>query len=83
MISLRSKLFAAYRVWRRSRVYDPMMRMMFGVLRRFPADANRVVFEAGRGRQYAADSPRCIYEELVRRGSPCGRCGPTTVKSAG
>jgi CDP-glycerol glycerophosphotransferase len=33
-----------------------------------PADKNRVVFEAGLGRQFA-DSPRYIYEELVRRGS--------------
>jgi CDP-glycerol glycerophosphotransferase len=41
---------------------------MFRLVRRLPADKNRVVFESGVGRQYA-DSPRYIYEELVRRGS--------------
>jgi CDP-glycerol glycerophosphotransferase len=41
---------------------------MFRLLRRLPADPNRVVFESGVGRQYA-DSPRYVYEELVRRGS--------------
>ena len=59
----------AFRVWRRSRAYFPMMRLMFRIVRRLPADPNRVVFESGLGRQYA-DSPRYLYEELVRRGSP-------------
>lgn len=59
---------AAFRFWRRSRIYFPMMRAMFNLLQRLPADADRVVFEAGVGRQYA-DSPRYIYEELVRRRS--------------
>jgi len=59
----------AYRFWRRSGAYFPMMRLMFRIVRRLPADANRVVFESGLGRQYA-DSPRYLYEELVRRGSP-------------
>ncbi len=58
-----------YRKWRRSRFYFPSMRLLMWVLRRFPADADRIVFEAGLGRQYA-DSPRYIYEELVRRGHP-------------
>jgi len=56
------------RRFRRSRVYFPAMRAMFRLLRKLPADPNRVVFESGVGRQYA-DSPRYVYEELVRRGS--------------
>jgi CDP-glycerol glycerophosphotransferase len=59
---------AVIRQFRRSRVYFPAMRAMFRLLRRLPADPNRVVFESGVGRQYA-DSPRYVYEELVRRGS--------------
>jgi CDP-glycerol glycerophosphotransferase len=59
----------AFRVWRRSRWYFPSMRLLFRLATKFPADPNRVVFEAGLGRQYA-DSPRYIYEELVRRGAP-------------
>lgn len=59
---------AGLRRFRRSKVYFPMMRAMFRLLRRLPADQNRVVFESGVGRQYA-DSPRYVYEELVRRGS--------------
>jgi CDP-glycerol glycerophosphotransferase len=58
----------AMRRFRRSRLYFPAMRGMFRLVRRLPADPNRVVFESGVGRQYA-DSPRYIYEELVRRGS--------------
>src|SRR3954453_15530708 len=45
------------------------MRLMFRVVRALPADDRRVLFESGVGRQYA-DSPRYIYEELVRRGAP-------------
>jgi CDP-glycerol glycerophosphotransferase len=59
---------AGMRRFRRSRVYFPAMRAMFRLLRKLPADRNRVVFESGVGRQYA-DSPRYVYEELVRRGS--------------
>ena len=59
---------AAFRQFRRSKVYFPAMRAMFRLLKRLPADQNRVVFESGVGRQYA-DSPRYVYEELVRRGS--------------
>jgi CDP-glycerol glycerophosphotransferase len=57
-----------YRRLRRSRVYFPLMRFMVRLLQRLPADENRVVFESGVGLQYA-DSPRYVYEELVRRGS--------------
>ncbi len=57
------------RFLRRSRYYYPAMRLMLRVLRRLPADDNLIVFESGVGRQYA-DSPRYVFEELVRRGSP-------------
>jgi CDP-glycerol glycerophosphotransferase len=59
---------AGYRQLRRSRLYFPAMRAMVRLLQRLPADENRVVFESGVGLQYA-DSPRYVYEELVRRGS--------------
>jgi CDP-glycerol glycerophosphotransferase len=59
---------AGYRQVRRSRLYYPLMRAMVRLLQRLPADENRVVFESGVGLQYA-DSPRYVYEELVRRGS--------------
>jgi CDP-glycerol glycerophosphotransferase len=59
---------AGYRQLRRGRLYFPMMRAMVRLLQRLPADENRVVFESGVGLQYA-DSPRYVYEELVRRGS--------------
>ncbi|HJQ43317.1 MAG TPA: CDP-glycerol glycerophosphotransferase family protein, partial [Jatrophihabitantaceae bacterium] len=51
---------------RRSRLYNPVMRKMFGLLKRLPANDRLVVFESGIGRQYA-DGPRYIYEELVRQ----------------
>jgi CDP-glycerol glycerophosphotransferase len=60
---------AGLRYWRRSRVYVPMMKLMFRALQKLPADQSTVVFESGVGKQFA-DSPRYIYEELVRRGSP-------------
>jgi CDP-glycerol glycerophosphotransferase len=39
---------------------------MFPLLQRLPADDRLVLFESGIGKQFA-DSPRYIYEELVRR----------------
>jgi CDP-glycerol glycerophosphotransferase len=51
---------------RRSPLYYPAMRRMFALLQRLPADDRLVVFESGLGKQFA-DSPRYIYEELVRR----------------
>jgi CDP-glycerol glycerophosphotransferase len=53
--------------FRRSRAYFPMMKRLFNLWRRLPMDQELLVFESGVGRQYA-DSPRYIYEELVRRG---------------
>jgi CDP-glycerol glycerophosphotransferase len=60
---------SAVRLFLRSPAYYPVMRRLFNLVSRLPADDNLVVFESGVGRQYA-DSPRYIYEELVRRGSP-------------
>jgi CDP-glycerol glycerophosphotransferase len=54
------------RYLRRHRLYFPVMRRMFRLVKLFPADANVVLFESGIGKQYA-DSPRYLYEELVRR----------------
>ncbi|HEY4571996.1 MAG TPA: CDP-glycerol glycerophosphotransferase family protein, partial [Kribbella sp.] len=60
---------AGWRYLRRSRYYFPAMRLMYRALLHLPADPDMVLFESGLGRQYA-DSPRYLYEELVRRGSP-------------
>jgi CDP-glycerol glycerophosphotransferase len=57
---------AVPRYLRRHRFYFPLMRRMLRLAKLLPADGNLVVFESGLGKQYA-DSPRYIYEELVRR----------------
>lgn len=46
--------------------YFPLMRRLLAFARTLPARES-IVFESGLGRQYG-DSPRYIYEELVRRG---------------
>jgi CDP-glycerol glycerophosphotransferase len=43
------------------------MKRFYRLAKLLPIDKNLVLFEAGMGKQYA-DSPRYIYEELVRRG---------------
>ena len=60
---------AGARYFRRSPAYFPAMRFMLRVLRKLPADDSLVLFESGVGRQYA-DSPRYVYEELLRRKLP-------------
>lgn len=52
---------------RRSRYYFPAMKAMQSLARRLPMQRGLMVFESGLGKQYA-DSPRYIYEELLRRG---------------
>ena len=52
---------------RGSRFYFPAMRRFFRAVSRTPAAEDLIVFESGLGTQYA-DSPRYVYEELVRRG---------------
>jgi CDP-glycerol glycerophosphotransferase len=59
-----------YLLWQRIRRhtrYIPTMKWFYRLAKLLPMDPNLVVFEAGKGKQYA-DSPRYIYEELVRRG---------------
>ncbi len=53
---------------RRHRYYFPLMRRLLALARALPA-REAIVFESGLGRQYG-DSPRYIYEELVRRQDP-------------
>jgi CDP-glycerol glycerophosphotransferase len=67
-VTARELSTALFRVFRFSRWYYPTIRVMMRVLSWLPADEQLVVFESGMGSQYA-DSPRYIYEELLRRGS--------------
>ncbi|SDR09597.1 CDP-glycerol glycerophosphotransferase family protein [Arthrobacter crystallopoietes] len=55
--------------FRRSRFYFPAMRQFYKFVLRTPMDENLLVFESGLGKQYA-DSPRYIYEELLKRNDP-------------
>ncbi len=50
-----------------TRWFVPAMRTLMWVARRLPVDRELIVFEAGLGRRYG-DSPRYLYEELLRRG---------------
>ncbi|WP_372699793.1 CDP-glycerol glycerophosphotransferase family protein [Arthrobacter sp. JSM 101049] len=52
---------------RRNRYYFPVMKAMQRLVQRFPMQRGLMVFESGLGKQYA-DSPRYLYEELLRRG---------------
>ncbi|MDM5200742.1 CDP-glycerol glycerophosphotransferase family protein [Fictibacillus enclensis] len=59
---------AFLRRYRKSKYYFPSMRVFYKVAQRIlPVDENLIVFESGVGKQYA-DSPRAIYEEILRRG---------------
>ncbi|WP_193746347.1 CDP-glycerol glycerophosphotransferase family protein [Demequina aestuarii] len=57
---------AAYRRLRRSDLYFPLARLVLRVASALPRDDRRVVFESGVGKQFG-DSPRAIYEEVLRR----------------
>lgn len=57
----------ATRVARRQKNYLPVMKKLYSFLRWLPLDRNTIVFESGQGKQFG-DSPRAIYEELIRRG---------------
>ncbi|MGP5227059.1 CDP-glycerol glycerophosphotransferase family protein [Arthrobacter rhombi] len=57
----------ATRVARRQKKYLPFMKKLYRLLRWLPLDKNTIVFESGQGKQFG-DSPRAIYEELIRRG---------------
>jgi CDP-glycerol glycerophosphotransferase len=52
---------------RRNRRYLPTMRKLYRAWQRLPMDDDLIVFESGQGRHFS-DSPRYIYEELLRRG---------------
>lgn len=56
-----------FRRYRKSKMYYPNMRLFYKAVQRFAAvDPKLIVFESGVGKQYA-DSPRAIYEEIVKR----------------
>ena len=55
------------RRFRRSRWYWKSMRAFYKAASVMPGKRETLVFESGLGKQYA-DSPRYIYEELLRRG---------------
>lgn len=53
--------------FRRSKYYFPAMKFCYNIMRKvLPVDQNLILFESGIGKQYA-DSPRYIYEEIVRQ----------------
>ena len=52
---------------RKSKHYFPNMKRLYSVAKKLPIQEDLIVFESGLGKQYS-DSPRAIYEELIRRG---------------
>lgn len=62
-----TKIFKKYR---KSKFYFPSMKLFFKVAKKIlPMNKNLIVFESGIGKQYA-DSPRYIYEEILKRDLP-------------
>lgn len=57
----------AYKRWRKHASYLPIMRRVYHLLRCLPLDKNTIVFESNLARSFG-DSPRAIYNELVRQG---------------
>lgn len=55
-----------YNWFRRSSFYYPVMKTMYRVGRSLPRIKGLTIFESHHGKQYS-DSPRYIYEELVRQ----------------
>ncbi|WP_159610483.1 CDP-glycerol glycerophosphotransferase family protein [Glutamicibacter sp. JC586] len=53
--------------FRRHKRYFEIMEKAFKLYKLAPMDEDLIIFESGLGRQYG-DSPRYIYEELVRQG---------------
>ncbi|QWC22606.1 CDP-glycerol glycerophosphotransferase family protein [Bacillus haikouensis] len=61
---------ALFNRYRRSKWYNPSMKWFYAMAKRVvPIDRNMILFESGIGKQYA-DSPRYIYEEIVKRELP-------------
>src|SRR6185312_1872362 len=58
---------AGGRIARRQKKYLPFMKAAYRLFKLLPLDPNVIVFESGQGKQFG-DSPRAIYEELIRRG---------------
>jgi len=54
---------------RRNKRWLPTMRKLYKAFQKLPMDDDLIVFESGQGRHFS-DSPRYVYEELVRRGDP-------------
>lgn len=54
---------------RKNRRYLSVMKRAYKAMRLFPLSSDTIVFESGQAKQYG-DSPRAIYEELVRREDP-------------
>lgn len=65
---LKSELYLAlFKRFRKSKRYFPTMKLAYSIMRKvIPVDNKLILFESGLGKQYA-DSPREIYEELVKR----------------
>lgn len=58
------KIFKKYR---KSSYYFPTMKFFYKVAKKIlPVDEKLILFESGLGKQFA-DSPRIIYEEIIRR----------------
>lgn len=56
-----------FKRFRKSKRYFPIMKLSYKIMRRYlPVDDKLIIFESGLGKQYA-DSPKIIYEELVKR----------------
>lgn len=54
--------------FRKSRYYFPTMRLFYNITRKLlPVNNSLILFESGIGKQYA-DSPKFIYEELLKQG---------------
>ncbi|MFB6469125.1 CDP-glycerol glycerophosphotransferase family protein [Cytobacillus sp. Hz8] len=59
-----------YKRFRKSKFYFPVMKLLYKIAKKvLPVDENLIVFESGLGKQYS-DSPRFIYEEIVKRKLP-------------
>ncbi|MFB5282804.1 CDP-glycerol glycerophosphotransferase family protein [Peribacillus sp. Hz7] len=56
-----------YKKFRKSKIYFPIMKKVFTLFKWiFPVSNNVIVFESGIGKQYS-DSPKYIYEEILKR----------------
>jgi CDP-glycerol glycerophosphotransferase len=61
------RLSKFYALWRKHPSYFPVIQKMYLLMRMLPIDKKTIVFESNLARSFG-DSPRAIYNELVRRG---------------